>query len=89
MPTEIVDIVIYATKLLADNQYRLDIDQRLARIRRNEIVPAILYKSIADQYVNFKNSNGRKKLSVQRDIVLKTLMEQKTVEDYSVLNPVL
>ena len=89
MPTEIVDIVIYATKLLADNQYRLDIDQRLARIRRNEIVPAILYKSIADQYVNFKNSNGRKKLSIQRDIVLKTLMEQKTVEDYSVLNPVL
>lgn len=89
LPTEMVDLCLYATSLLADSQYKNDYDQHLARVRNNETVAAILYDQIASQYVVFKNSNGRKKLSLPRDCVIKTLLGLKTVEDVSTLNPML
>lgn len=89
LPTKLVDLMIYANGLLADSQYTPEINQKLYRIRSNEIIPAILYDSIAKNYITFKNSNGKKKLSVPRDIVIKQVLKLKTVEDYSTLNPLL
>lgn len=89
LPTNITDLVIYAVKLLADNQYTLEINESLYRIRNAEIIPSILYDSIGKNYISYKNSNGRKKLSIPRDDVIKKLLALKTVEDYSTLNPVL
>lgn len=89
LPTKIVDLMIHAVHLLADNQSKLPIDQNLYRIRMAETIPAILYDSIAKNYINYKNSNGRKKFSMPRDTVIKKLLELKTVEDYSTLNPIL
>ena len=89
LPTGIVDLMIYAVRLLADNQYKLEIDASLSRIRCIETIPAILYDSLAKNYITYKNSNGRKKFSVPRDCVIKNLLKLKTVEDYSTLNPIL
>lgn len=89
LPTTMVPLAIYANSLLADSQYTPDYNQRLCRVRRTEIIPAILYDAIAKQYIVYKNSNGRKKLSLQRDIVLKKLLALPTVEEYSTLNPLL
>lgn len=89
LPTDIVNILIYAVKLLADNQYTLDINYGMSRTRCFEVIPAILYDSLAKNYINYKNSNGKKKFSVPRDIVIKKLLELQTVEDYSTLNPIL
>ena len=89
LPTEIVDLMIYAVRLLADNQYKLEIDASLSRIRCVETIPAILYDSLAKNYITYKNSNGRKKFSVPQDCVIKNLLKLKTVEDYSTLNPIL
>lgn len=89
LPTNIVDVLIYAVKLLADNQYSLEINEGLSRVRSIEQIPAILYDTLAKNYITYKNSNGRKKFSVPRDAVIKKLLEMKNVEDYSTLNPIL
>ena len=89
LPTDLVELVCHAVKLLSDNQYKYQIDQNLSRVRSNEIIPAILYERISKAYVVFKNSNGRKKLSVPQDCVIKEVVGLKTVEDVSDLNPML
>lgn len=89
LPTDIVSLVIYAVSLLGDSQYTPEINQNLARIRSNEIVPAILYERLAKNYITYRNSNGRKKFSIPQDCVIKELLALKTVEDYSTLNPIL
>ena len=55
-------------------------------IRNAEVIPAILYDCIAKAFVPFKNSNGKKKLSIPQDDVLLSL---QTTEDTSTLNPFL
>ena len=89
LPTEIVELCIYAVSLLSDSQYVSELNQNFSRVRSNEIIPAILYDAIAKQYIHFKNSNGSKKLSLPRDIVIKNLLGVVTVEDNSTLNPIL
>jgi len=89
LPTDLVELMCHANMLLSDSQYKYQVDQSLSRVRSNEIIPAILYEKIARAYVVFKNSNGRKKLSVPQDCVIKELLAQKTVEDVSDLNPIL
>lgn len=89
LPTKIVELCIYAVSLLSDSQYTSELNQNFSRIRSNEIIPAILYDAIAKQYIHFKNSNGSKKLSLPRDIVIKNLLAVTTVEDNSTLNPIL
>lgn len=87
LPTEIVPLVIYAVALLADSQHINESDQHVSRIRSNEIIAGILYEALAKAYVQYRNSNGKKKYSVKQDIVIKNLIGLKTVEDLSVLNP--
>ena len=88
MPTDIVGLLIYAVKLLSDSQFTNAISQNLYRIRRGEIIPAILYEKIAKNYVTYRNHNGRKKFTIPQDCVIKELLSLKTVEDYSTINPI-
>lgn len=89
LPTDIVSLCIHANEVLCDNQYDNELVQTHSRIRCNEIIPAILYDKIAKAYTPFKNSNGKKKLSIPQDCVIKEILKQKTVEDYDSLNPLL
>lgn len=88
-PTTYSSLLLYAVKLLLDNQYQPEMEQRLSRIRCMEVIPAMLYWCLARHYTNFRNSAGRKKYTVPKDSVMKGLLALKTVEDTSVLNPVL
>ena len=89
LPTDIVNLMIYAVSLLADSQFVPEVNQSLSRVRSNEIVAAILYEALAKNYINYRNSNGKKKYSIPQDIVIKNVVGLKTVEDYSTLNPTL
>lgn len=89
LPTDLIELLIYAVSLLADSQYVPEINSRASRIRSNEIVPAILYDTIAKNYNNYRISGGKKKLSIPRDAVIKALVAVPTVEEYSTLNPIL
>lgn len=88
LPTDLVELCIYANKLLSDESYTMENSQTLSRVRSLEIIPAILYKEISNAYILYKNSNGKKKISLQKDCVIKQLLKLQTVEDYSTLNPV-
>ena len=89
LPTDMVSLVIYAVSLLADSQYTSDLNQRISRIRSFEIIPMVFYGVLAAQYVTYRNANGRKKYSIQRDAVLKGILDVVTVEEISTLNPTL
>ena len=89
LPTDLVSLIIYATRLLADNQYTFELNQRISRVRSIETIPAILYDTIAKNYITYKNSNGRKKFTIPRESVIAKLMKSPNVEDYSTLNPIL
>lgn len=89
LPTDLVELMVYANSLLADSQYISENNLSEYRIRSAEIIPAILYDCIAKAYVPFKNSNGKKKLSIPQDVVIKKLLALETVEDTSSINPFL
>lgn len=91
-PTEFVDVFLYANKLLEDNEYINQIDQHCSRIRSNEIISALLYKTLATAYEGYRITAGNrnpKKMTIPKDQVIKNILMQNTVEDYSTLNPVL
>lgn len=88
LPTDLVELCIYASNLLADESYTIENSQVLSRVRSIEIIPAILYNEISSAFITYKNSGGKKKLSIPKDCVIKELLGLQTVEDYSTLNPV-
>lgn len=89
LPTDIVSVIIYAVSLLSDSQHTSQINQRISRVRNFEIIPMILYGTLARAYVDYRASNGRKKFSIRQDDVIKDLLKVPTVEETSTLNPTL
>lgn len=88
LPTDIVSVALYANNLLADNAYTDENNQRIYRVRSNEVVPAILHYIIANNYIQYRISGGKKKFSIPKDALIKELLKLQTVEDYSTLNPI-
>lgn len=90
-PTDFVGVMIYASSLMADNQFVRENDLSLYRVRSNEIVSAYLYKALADSYGTYRRTaynNNPTKISMKQDYILKQLLTAQTVEDYSTLNPI-
>jgi len=89
LPTDLTGMVLYGNELLADNQYTHEIT--VSRIRCAEVVNAIVYKNVASAYEKYKetaNFNNPTKISIERGAIIKDIMKQQTVEDYSELNPI-
>ena len=89
-PTNVYDVLLYANTLLEDLSFTEPSDVNNFRIRGAEQIPAMLYKIYADAFKHYKDSKHAKnpvKISVDPDILTKKLMELKTIESYSSLNP--
>jgi len=89
-PTDIVSLFIYANDLLADSQFRSDIDLNMYRMRRNEIIPAILYKQLSIAYARYRataNNSNPKKMSVDPDCVIKAISALPTVSNHNDFGP--
>lgn len=92
LPTNVIDMLLYANTLLVGNQYKPQNDMSNYRVRSTEVVADVLYQIIADAYVNYQKHklNGRPlNLNIPKGLLIKKLMEQQNVNDKSVLNPVL
>lgn len=92
LPEDLVGLFIYASNLLADNQYNTDIGFTNYRLRDNEIIAAILYKELTKTYSTFRktqNSRTQTKLSLNPDCVINELNKVTTVSDYAKLSPTL
>lgn len=90
LPTDIIDIILYANTLLATSKYNVMNDMSCYRLRGAEQVNAVLYKILADAFKTYKDTsnNGNPiKISVDPDILIKKLNAEKTVDEYSILNP--
>lgn len=90
-PTDFVSLVLFANSLLADNSFDDELNMNNVRLRTNEILNAILYKNIADAYSRYRVTSANRnpvKMSIPKDAIIKSLLSQPTVEDYSTLNPI-
>lgn len=91
LPTDLTGLVLYANELLVDNQFRTELDIRSFRFRSAELIPARLYKLISSSYEQYKataNHRNPKKISIRKDALIKDILAQTIVEDYSELNPI-
>ncbi len=92
MPTDFVELLLFANSLLEDNVYTKENDFSLYRIRSNELVNAYLYSSLSKAYERYRMTAGNKnpaKMSIPQDDVIKSMVMSPIVEDYSTLNPIL
>lgn len=90
LPTDIVDVLLYANTLLVGNTYRPLYDLRQYRIRGNECVAARLYKVIAEAYIKYQEHklNGNPiNLEVSKNSLISKLQQDPNVNDHSLLNP--
>lgn len=90
LPTNVYDVLLYANTLLEDISYTEPNDVNNFRVRGPEQIPAMTYKVLADAFKHYKDSKHAKnpiKITVDPDILTKKLMELKTIENYSALNP--
>lgn len=90
-PTDFVSLIIFANSLLTDSSYVNENDMSLYRIRSSEIIYVYLYKALTSAYGNYRRTaynNNPTKISIKPDSITKELLTARTVEDYSVLNPI-
>ena len=90
LPNNIIDLILYANTLLSTSAYKAPNDMSNFRIRGAEQVNAVLYKVLADAFRVYKdtsNNGNPVKISVDPDILMKQLMQHKTIDEYSILNP--
>ena len=91
LPTDLTGLVLYANELLVDNQFRTELDIRSFRFRSAELIPARLYKLLSSSYEQYKataNHRNPKKITIRKDALIKDILAQTIVEDYSELNPI-
>lgn len=91
LPTNFVDLIIYANSLLDNNAYDLEGDFKNYRIRTNEMMVAHLYKTLSEAYENYRVTADYKnpqKFSIKKNAVITAMMESQVFEEYSVLNPI-
>lgn len=92
LPTDFIEVLLYANRLLVDNKYvkHTNITNN-RRIRRNEQVPAILYKVLAYNYGKYceQLKHGRQvPFSIKQSAVIDEVLENSTTADKSIINVV-
>ena len=90
-PTDLIEIMFYICRLLANNQYLPENNMNNMRIRSNEIISQIAYQYIVAAYSDWAKPTGAnrpKKISVARDCVMRALMSSSLLDEDSVVNPI-
>jgi len=89
LPTDFLELFLYANSLLIDNSYKNEIDLENYRVRGYENISVILYKMISAQYRIYKqNSSGMGRMSIQQDQLMTALHKSFILENYDATNPI-
>jgi hypothetical protein len=87
LPDKFTELLLYANDMLSDNSYE---DHNIIynnRLRSNEIINGLLYKSLCESYQEYKMGirNGRRdnKISIKPTCVIDKLLTQNTMLDAS------
>lgn len=71
LPTDFMEVFLYSSDLLADNDFIKEQSHEAYRIRKHEIVPALLYKAMAEEYcIMNKKMTVKESISVKQDKVI-------------------
>lgn len=90
LPTDYIEVLLYANRLLVDNKYAKHTqitDNR--RIRRNEQIPAMVYGVLSTAYGEYCNDlkHGRNNpMSVKQSAVIDAVLTNSTTTDKSIIN---
>lgn len=91
LPNDIVSMLIYASNLLADNNFANENNASFYRVRSTEVIPAIIHSEIAFAISKYKNSSGSKSrdhmLKFNPNCVILELEKLGTTETANSLNP--
>ena len=89
LPTDFLEVFLYANDLLGDNSYSHETDAAIYRIRGFEVIPVELYKALAIQYQQIKNKGfTRESFTIPDDEIIKRLHKSFIMENYDSVNPV-
>ncbi|MGL4949705.1 MAG: hypothetical protein ACRC5M_04925 [Anaeroplasmataceae bacterium] len=90
LPTDFLELFLYANDLLVDNSYNNETDAKSYRIRSFELYSVALYKSIAEEYRKYIQKEGRANtsISIPQDAVIKKIVESQILETYDTINPI-
>lgn len=91
LPNDIAALLIYASSLLADNNFSSEHNASLYRVRSSEIIPAMIHYHLAFAISKFNNTVGSQarenKLQWNPNCIIKELTDQPNVSPSSALNP--
>ena len=90
LPYELLDVILYANSLLEDNSKVDPKKMQVNRIRKLEIIPVMMYKSMVDTFKQYRNRQNSKTstMNVKETDVLKRILESGICNDYDTLNPI-
>lgn len=88
LPTDYIEVLLYANMLLSDNKFVKHTQINGRRIRRNELIPGYLYTALAEAYQEYTRSmkHGRQvPMSIKQSAVIDKILADNTVSDLSIL----
>jgi hypothetical protein len=88
LPTDFLELFLYANSLLANNSYLNSADARNWRMRDYEMFNAILYDTISHAYSTYKRKGKhREGFSISEEEVLKQINKSFVTANYDSTNP--
>lgn len=89
LPTDFLELFLYANELLTDNSYVNETEAKSYRIRGYEILSTAIYKYIAAEYQKYKQHEGKKgTISVPQTFLYTALTKSQILENYDTINPI-
>ena len=88
LPTDYIEVLMYANNLLVDNKFVKHTQINGRRIRRNELIPGYLYTALTEAYQEYTRSmkHGRQvPMSIKQSAVIDKVLADNTVSDLSIL----
>lgn len=93
LPDNICDMLLYASNMLADNNFTSEYNATLYRVRSSEVIPALIHYSLAVAISKYNNTPGSKtkdhKFSYNPNEVIGMLRKLTNVSTSSALNPMI
>ena len=92
LPTNFIDLYIYANSLLENNACDNDGDLNCFRVRSNELVNAKLYNCLSKAYERYRATADSKSpvpFSIKRSELINALFDSQIFEESSTLSPLL
>ena len=90
LPTDFLELFLYANELLIDNSYSNETEAKSYRIRSFELLALSLYKNISNEYRKYIQKEGRANVSITipQTCIMTALTESQILETYDTINPI-